>query len=99
MIKHYLKTTFRYLQENKMASAINLVGLATALCVVYFALLYVHFELSYDKFNKNVNQVYRVGMNLKKPGMMPSVKRVPHLAMTVSILKNLLKSLATSKSR
>lgn len=67
MIKHYLKTTFRYLQENKMASAINLVGLATALCVVYFALLYVHFELSYDKFNKNVNQVYRVGMNLKTP--------------------------------
>jgi putative ABC transport system permease protein len=67
MIRHYLKTTFRYLWENKMASTINLVGLATALCVVYFALLYVRFELSYDKFNKNVDQVYRVGMNINTP--------------------------------
>jgi hypothetical protein len=30
MIKHYVKTTFRYLYEHKIISVINLVGLATA---------------------------------------------------------------------
>ena len=65
MIKHYLKTTFRYLSEHKTFSAINLVGLATAMCVVYLALLFVNFELSYDKFNAKADHIYRVSTDVE----------------------------------
>ncbi|MDP4284474.1 MAG: ABC transporter permease [Bacteroidota bacterium] len=65
MFKHYLKTSFRYLREHKIFSAINLIGLATAMCVVYFALLYVNFELSYDKFNSNADRIYRISTDVK----------------------------------
>jgi len=67
MIRHYLKTTFRYLSVNKIFSSINLVGLATALGVVYFALLFVRFELSYDKFNTKADRIYRLSTNVETP--------------------------------
>ncbi len=68
MINHYLKTTFRYLREHTIFSAINLIGLATAMCVVYFAWLFVNFELSYDKFNTNADRIYRVSTDVKTAG-------------------------------
>ena len=65
MIKHYCKTTFRYLREHKIFSAINLIGLATAMCVVYFALLFVNFELSYDQFNTKASRIYRISTDVE----------------------------------
>jgi putative ABC transport system permease protein len=65
MFRHYLKTTFRYLSEHKIFSAINLIGLASAFCVVYFAMLYVSFELSYDKFNINAKNIYRISTDVE----------------------------------
>ena len=67
MIKHYFKTTFRYLKAYQLFSAINLVGLAIAFCVVYYAVLFVHFELSYDKFNTNADRIYRLSTNVETP--------------------------------
>lgn len=67
MFKHYLKTTFKYLKQHLIFSAINLVGLATALCVVYFAFLYVHFETSYDTFNIKADRIYRLSTDVKTP--------------------------------
>jgi putative ABC transport system permease protein len=60
MIKNNFKTAFRYLWNHKVFSGINLIGLATGLCVSFFALLYVHFELSYDNYNKNADRIYRL---------------------------------------
>jgi len=65
MIQHYLKTTFRYLKANKIFSAINLFGLAIAICVVYFTLLFVNFELSYDKFHTKGDRIYRLSTDIK----------------------------------
>ena len=67
MIKHYFKTTYRYLKAYKIFSAINLVGLSIAFCVVYYAVLFVHFELSYDKFNTNTDRIYRLSTNVETP--------------------------------
>ncbi|QEC67537.1 FtsX-like permease family protein [Panacibacter ginsenosidivorans] len=60
MFKTYCKTALKYLWHHKAFSAINIVGLATGLCVCFFALLYVNFELSYDSFNKNADSIYRL---------------------------------------
>ena len=65
ILRHYLKTTFRYLSEHKIFSAINLIGLASAFCVVYFAMLYVSFELSYDKFNVNAKNIFRISTDVE----------------------------------
>lgn len=65
MIKNYFRTTYRYLKNNKLFTAINLLGLSTALCVSYFAILYVKFELSYDDFNPNKDRIYRISTDVK----------------------------------
>jgi putative ABC transport system permease protein len=67
MLKNYLKTAFRYFWTNKAFSFINLVGLSTGICVCFFALLYVHFELSRDKYNKQSDNIYRLVTDVTTP--------------------------------
>jgi putative ABC transport system permease protein len=67
MIKNYFKTAFRNLQRNKVYSLINILGLSLGLCCAMLIILYVKDEVSYDRFHKNVNQLYRIGMKRIKP--------------------------------
>jgi len=67
MIKNYFKTTLRYLWKNKTFSLINIIGLATGICVCFFALTYVHFELSRDNYHKNADDIYRLVTDVKAP--------------------------------
>jgi putative ABC transport system permease protein len=60
MLKNYLLITLRNLQKYKGYSFINIFGLAAAVAVCLLILLYVQNELSYDKFNKNYDRIYRV---------------------------------------
>jgi len=59
MIKNYLKIIFRNLLKNKFLSAINILSLAVGLACVILILVFVHFELSYDKFHQDSDRVYR----------------------------------------
>ena len=60
MIKNYFKTAWRNLRKNKIFSLINIAGLSIGMAACLLILQYVNFELSYDQFNKNVNDLYRV---------------------------------------
>ncbi len=60
MLKNYLKIAGRNIGRNKAFSAINIVGLAIGVAACLLILQYVAFELSYDDFNKNKEQIYRV---------------------------------------
>ena len=60
MIKNFFKIAFRNLWGNKGFSAINILGLAIGMAACFFVFLYVNFELSYDHFNKNADNLYRV---------------------------------------
>ncbi|MBT32723.1 MAG: ABC transporter permease [Thalassobius sp.] len=60
MIKNYLLISIRNLLRHKSFSAINVLGLATGLACCLLILQYVHYELSYDKFNEKVDRIYRV---------------------------------------
>ena len=60
MIKNYLKTAFRNLMKNKIFSFINIAGLSIGMAACLLILEYVSFQLSYDQFNKNAPNVYRV---------------------------------------
>jgi putative ABC transport system permease protein len=62
MIKNYLKTAWRNTSRSAAFSAINILGLAAGLSSFIVILLYLNYELSYDKWNPELKKVYRVSM-------------------------------------
>jgi len=60
MIRNYLKIAWRNLQNNKVFSAINILGLAIGLAVCLLILLYVFDETSYDRHHHHSGQLYRI---------------------------------------
>ncbi len=66
MIKNYFKIAWRNLRRNKIYSVINISGLALGLASAMLILLYIKDEVSYDRFQVNLDNTYRVvteGMN------------------------------------
>ncbi|HEY1872079.1 MAG TPA: ABC transporter permease, partial [Chitinophagaceae bacterium] len=66
MFKNYFKTAFRNLLHNKIYSFINIAGLSLGLACAMLIMLYVNDEVSYDRFHKNVSQIYRIDKQQKK---------------------------------
>jgi putative ABC transport system permease protein len=60
MFKNHLKTAWRNLMKYKFISFINLFGLTIGLTCCLLILTYILNELSYDRYNKDADQVYRV---------------------------------------
>ncbi len=63
MIRNYLKIAWRNLVNNKVYSAINILGLAAGMAVALLIGLWVLNEFSYDKFLPNYKQLYQVEIN------------------------------------
>src|ERR1700742_575905 len=60
MFKNYFKTAFRNLARNKVYSFINIAGLSIGLACAMLIMLYVKDEVSFDRFNENVDNIYRI---------------------------------------
>ena len=60
MFKNYFKTAWRNVKKNKLFSFINILGLALGIATCFIIMLYVQDELSYDRFNKNADNMVRV---------------------------------------
>jgi len=60
MFKSYFKTAWRNLMKNKTFSLINIAGLSIGMAACLLILQYVSFQLSFDQFNKNASDIYRV---------------------------------------
>jgi putative ABC transport system permease protein len=60
MLKNYIKIAFRNLLKHKFISGINLFGLTLGLTSCLLILAYVINELSYDRYNSNAENIYRV---------------------------------------
>jgi len=60
MFKNYFKIALRNLGRNKIYSFINIAGLSIGLACAMLIILYVKDEVSYDRFHKNVNNIYRI---------------------------------------
>ncbi|WP_153800073.1 ABC transporter permease [Foetidibacter luteolus] len=65
MIKNYFKVAWRNLLRHKAYSAINVTGLAVGIAASLLIFTVVKFELSYDRFQKNYDRIYRVVTNTK----------------------------------
>src|SRR5688500_1611906 len=60
MLRSFLTITFRVLWRNKVISFVNIFSLAIGITTFIFIALYVRHELSYDKFNKNYDRIFRL---------------------------------------
>src|SRR3972149_9841897 len=60
MLKNYITAAWRNLLKNKIFSLINISGLAIGMAAFILIAKYIQFELSYDKFHKNADNLYRV---------------------------------------
>src|SRR4029079_1985695 len=67
MIKNYFTTVFRSFWRNKSFTAINTLGLAVGISASLVIYLIVHYELSFDKFEKDGDRIYRVVNEMKFP--------------------------------
>src|ERR1700760_2766700 len=60
MIKNYLRSAWRNIARHKFISFINIFGLTTGLTCCLLIMAYIINEVSYDKYNANANDTYRV---------------------------------------
>ena len=73
MFKNYLKIALRNLFKKRVYSLINITGLAIGLTCSILMVLYVQFELSYDRFHADADQIYRIAWMTGNPQT-----RTPH---------------------
>mgnify|MGYP003647980685 FL=1 len=60
MIKNYLKIAVRSILKNPGYSGINIFGLTLGITCFLFIFLVVQYELSFDRFHKDSDLIYRV---------------------------------------
>ena len=60
MFKNYLKTALRNIVRYKSYSFINIAGLAVGMACCIMIILWIQDELSYENFNKNLDNLYRM---------------------------------------
>jgi len=77
MIKNYFTTAFRNFWRNKTFSIINVFGLAIGISSALVIFLIVHYEFSFDKFEKDSDRIYRVVLDAKFSGNDAHASAVP----------------------
>jgi len=62
MLKNYLKVALRNIKNHIGLSLINVIGLATGIACSILIFIFVRFELSYDNYYENADNIYRVAV-------------------------------------
>ncbi len=60
MLKNYLTLSFRNIKHHKVFSLINLIGLILGTTSFILIMIWIGYEMSFDGFNKNKEQIYRL---------------------------------------
>ena len=77
MLQNYFKTTYRHLLKSKVNFLFKLGGLTLALFSLLVISLYVSFQLSFDKYHYDYENIYRVNSNRDEDGDMEEYAMVP----------------------
>ncbi|MEJ2613381.1 MAG: ABC transporter permease [Ignavibacteriaceae bacterium] len=77
MLKNYLKIAFRNLVKFKITSFINISGLAIGIACFILIFSYFYNEITYDTFNKDYKNIYRIYTVEKTPQGIEKVARTP----------------------
>jgi putative ABC transport system permease protein len=63
MFKNYFKVAVRSLKKNKLYAFVNITGLSIGIAGCILIGMYIHDELSYDKFHSKANNIVRMTMD------------------------------------
>jgi len=86
MLINYFKNAVRILISQRFYSFINIVGLSIGITACILVLLYVKNDLSYDKYHKNAENIYRIEFSITQEG------NTNHLAQSQALLGPTLKN-------
>lgn len=64
MLRNYLKIAIRNMKRQKGYAFINTFGLALGLTCFFLLMIYVRYELSYEKFHVDSHRIFRVAAHL-----------------------------------
>jgi putative ABC transport system permease protein len=64
MLKNHVKVLGRTLWNNRFSTFLNMVGLAIGMACYLLLFQYINFQLSYDDFHENKNDIYRLQRNV-----------------------------------
>ena len=65
MFVNFLKTAIRNIFRQKSYVIINIIGLAVGIACSLLILLFIKYELGYDKFNEKYDRIYRIVLDGK----------------------------------
>jgi putative ABC transport system permease protein len=77
MLSNFLKIAFRNILRSKVYSFINIFGLSIGITCSILILLWVHDELSFDRFHPNLDRLHQVWVNAHFDGKVNSWNSVP----------------------
>lgn len=63
MIIHYLIVAYRNLWRNRLHTVLNIFGLTIGITCFILIMLFVRYEVSYDRFNPEAKRIYRIAVN------------------------------------
>jgi len=65
MLKSYFRTALRSLRRNSVFSLINVLGLSIGISAALVIFLIVHYEFSFDQFEPDKKEIYRVVSDIR----------------------------------
>jgi putative ABC transport system permease protein len=68
MLRKNIQVAFRNFFKNKVSATINIIGLSISIMLAIHLSLFVINELSYDRFHKDHDRIYRILSELSSPG-------------------------------
>jgi putative ABC transport system permease protein len=99
MLRNYLKTAINSLLRSKFFSLVNILSLAIGMTVCLLIFMYIVNELSYEKFQKNRKDIFRLSLiwgsedsKMKFAGSMPAlapaiISEVPEAEVAIRVRK------------
>jgi putative ABC transport system permease protein len=60
MLRNYLKVAYRNFVRNRFITSLNVIGLAIGMSSATILFMYIFLELSFDRFHKGKNEIFRV---------------------------------------
>src|SRR3954469_18291029 len=67
MLKNLLRVALRNFKRDIGYSLLNILGLTIGITFSLFLIFYIKDELSYDRYNKKADRIYRINSYVKEP--------------------------------
>ena len=84
MLISHVTTAFRVFKQHKLYSLLSVFGLSIGLAAAMLVALFAEYELSFDEMQPDHQQVYRLHVDVKVPGLEEIPLTVVSIAQTVS---------------